>query len=400
MVEENRQIYTVSNLTRKIKSLLEDNFPFIWITGEISNCSVPGSGHSYFTLKDNNAVISSVMFKNQKSRLKFNLENGIKIFGLARLSLYEPRGSYQLIFEHIEPEGAGATQLAYEQLKKRLADKGYFDDKYKKPIPFISSKVCIITSATGAAVQDIINIAQRRFSNSNLEIVSVKVQGHDSEKEIVNALELINEYQRSDLIILARGGGSLEDLASFNSELVANAVFYSKIPVITGIGHETDFTIADFVADLRAPTPSAAAELAFQDKNALKNKIFKLNENLKNLIKNKIFFLNNTVFDLKSRIKTPQIIIYDHRLRLEEYESRLHNNFLRYIKHKKEKLLYLTDVLNSLNHESILKRGYSITRFFKDKKVILNSDRIKKNDKLEIILSKGKLITKVEKING
>ncbi len=400
MVEENRQIYTVSKLTRQIKSLLEENFPFIWITGEISNYSVPGSGHSYFTLKDNNAVISSVIFKNQKSKLKFNLENGIKIFGLARLGLYEPRGSYQLIFEHIEPEGAGAAQLAFEQLKKKLTQKGFFDDKYKKSIPFLPSKVSVITSATGAAIQDIINIAQRRFSNCNLEIVSVKVQGHNSEKEIVNALELINESQRSDLIILARGGGSLEDLSTFNSELVANAVFYSKIPVITGIGHETDFTIADFVADLRAPTPSAAAELAFKDKNALKNEIFNLTDNLKNSLKNKISFLSNRIFDLRSRIKTPQIIIYDHRLRLEEFESRLHNYFLHYLHYKKEKLFYLTEALNSLNPESILKRGYSITRFLENKKVIFNSDKITKNDKLEIILCKGKLITKVAKING
>ena len=400
MAQEYRQIYTVSKLTKKIKSLLEEHFPFIWVTGEISNLSVPSSGHSYFSLKDNNSVISCVMFKNQNSRLKFDLENGIKIFGLARLGLYAPRGTYQLIFEHIEPEGAGSAQLAFEQLKKRLAENGFFEEKYKKPIPFLPSKVSVITSGTGAAVQDIINIAQRRFLNCNLEIVSVKVQGQSSENEITKAIELVNNYQRSDLIILARGGGSLEDLAPFNSEIVANAVFNSKIPLITGIGHETDFTIADFVADLRAPTPSAAAELAFQDKNALKNEIYKLIENLNNSLKNQISFFYNKVIYLKSKIKTPQTIIYDHRLRLEDYESRLHNYFLRQFKYKKEKLLYLTDALNSLNPESILKRGYSITRSLVDKRVILNSDRIKENDKLEIILFKGKLITKVKKING
>jgi len=398
--KQTRQIYTVSKLTRDIKSLLEETFPFIWITGEISNYSMPRSGHSYFTLKDNNAVISCVMFKNQQLRLKFDLENGIKIFGLARVGLYEPRGAYQLIFEHIEPEGAGSAQLAFEQLKKKLSDKGYFEEQYKKSIPFLPSKVSIITSGTGAAVQDIINISQRRFSNCHLEIVSVKVQGRDSENEIVNALKLVNDYKRSDLIILARGGGSLEDLSSFNSEIVANAVFNSKIPVITGIGHETDFTIADFVADLRAPTPSAAAELAFKDKQALKNEIFKLTNYLNTSLKNRITTLYDKTLDLKSRIKTPQKIIYDQRLRLEDYESRLHNYFQQYIKYKKEKLLYLTDSLNALNPESILKRGYSITRSLVDKKVILNSDRIKENDTLEIILSKGKLITKVAKTDG
>ena len=396
----NRHIYTVSKLTKDIKSLLEEAFPFIWVTGEISNYSVPGSGHSYFTLKDNSAVISCVMFKNQKQRLKFNLENGIKIFGLARLALYEPRGSYQLIFEHIEPEGAGSAQLAFEQLKKKLSAKGFFDDINKKPIPFIPLKTCVVTSATGAAVQDIINIAQRRFSNCCIEIFSVKVQGKNSECEISKAIELINEYKRSDLIILARGGGSLEDLTSFNSELVANAIFNSKIPVITGIGHETDFTIADFVADLRAPTPSAAAELAFQDKNVLQGTIFNLTDNLNNSFQNRITALYKKILDLSARIKTPQTIIYDYRLRLVDYESRLNNYFQRYLKYKREKLLLLSDSLNSLNPEIILKRGYSITRSLIDKKVILNTDKLHKNDKLEIILSNGKLITKVEKING
>ena len=396
----NRHIYTVSKLTKEIKSLLEEAFPFLWITGEISNYSVPGSRHSYFTLKDHSAVISCVMFKNQKQGLKFELEDGIKIFGLVRLSLYAPRGSYQLIFEHIEPEGAGSAQLAFEQLKKKLAAKGFFDDINKKPIPFIPSKTCVVTSGTGAAVQDIIHIAQRRFSNCHIEIFSVKVQGKNSEHEISKAIELINEHQSSDLIIIARGGGSLEDLASFNSELVANAIFNSKVPVITGIGHETDFTIADFVADLRAPTPSAAAELAFQDKKILKNTIFNFTDNLNASFNNRITALNKKILDLNARIKTPQTIIYDYRLRLLDYESRLNNYFQRYLKYKREKLLLLSDSLNSLNPEIILKRGYSITRSIIDKKLIFNADNLQKNDKLEIILSKGKLITKVEKING
>jgi len=296
----NRQIYTVSKLTKDIKSLLEKSFPFLWITGEISNHSVPGSGHSYFTLKDNSAVVSCVMFKNQKQSLKFQLVNGIKIFGLARLSLYAPRGSYQLIFEHIEPEGAGSAQLAFEQLKKKLSAKGFFDDINKKPIPFIPSKTCVVTSGTGAAVQDILNIAQRRFSNCHIDIFSVKVQGINSEDEIVRAIELVNNHKRADLIILARGGGSLEDLASFNSELVANAIFNSKIPVITGIGHETDFTIADFVADLRAPTPSAAAELAFQDKRILTNTISNFTDNLNASFTNRISDLYKKILDLKA----------------------------------------------------------------------------------------------------
>ncbi len=402
--KQSQHIYTVSKLTKEIKSLLEDTYPFIWVTGEISNYAVPGSGHSYFTLKDHNAVISCVMFKNQKLRLKFDLENGLKIFGMARLSLYEPRGSYQLIFEHLEPGGAGSSQIAFEQLKQKLSAQGFFDDKYKKPIPFLPLQISVITSGTGAAVRDIVNIAQRRFPNYPLEVISVKVQGEKSEDEICNAINFVNQNDRSDnksdLIILARGGGSLEDLAVFNSEAIANAIFESDIPVITGIGHETDFTIADFTADLRAPTPSAAAELALPDKKALLQEVTVLKNNLHTSFKKMFIKWQERILDLRSRLKTPQTIIYDNRFRLEDYESRLNNIIRQYIQKNRDKFFYLSDKLNSLNPESILKRGYSIARFVSDKKVIVNSNRVKQNDKIEVILSKGSLITKVEEVNG
>ena len=402
--KQSRHIYTVSKLTKEIKSLLEDTYPFIWVTGEISNYAVPGSGHSYFTLKDHNAVISCVMFKNQKLRLKFDLENGLKIFGMARLSLYEPRGSYQLIFEHLEPGGAGSSQIAFEELKQKLSAQGLFDDKYKKPIPFLPLQISVITSGTGAAVRDIVNIAQRRFPNYPLEIISVKVQGEKSEDEICNAINFVNQNDRSDnksdLIILARGGGSLEDLAVFNSEAIANAIFESDIPVITGIGHETDFTIADFTADLRAPTPSAAAELALPDKKVLLQEVTLLKNNLYTSFKKMFIKWQERILDLRSRLKTPQTIIYDNRFRLEDYESRLNNIIRQYLQKNRDKFFYLSDKLNSLNPESILKRGYSIARFVSDKKVIVNSNRVKQNDRIEVILSKGRLITKVEKVNG
>lgn len=402
--KHSRYIYTVSKLTKEIKSLLEDTYPFIWVTGEISNYAVPGSGHSYFTLKDHNAVISCVMFKNQKLRLKFDLENGLKIFGMARISLYEPRGSYQLIFEHLEPGGAGSSQIAFEQLKQKLSAQGLFDDKYKKPIPFLPLQISVITSGTGAAVRDIVNIAQRRFPNYPLEVISVKVQGEKSEDEICNAINFVNQNDRSDnksdLIILARGGGSLEDLAVFNSEAIANAIFESDIPVITGIGHETDFTIADFTADLRAPTPSAAAELALPDKKALLQEVTVLKNNLHTSFKKMSIKWQERIFDLRSRLKTPQTIIYDNRFRLEDYESRLNNIIRQYIQKNRDRFFYLSDKLNSLNPESILKRGYSIARFVSDKKVIINSNKVKQNDRIEVILSRGNLITKVEEVNG
>ncbi len=438
-------IYTVSKLTGELKSLLEETYPFVWITGEISNYAVPGSGHSYFTLKDQKAVINCVMFKNQKRNLKFIPENGMKIIGLARLALYEPRGSYQLIFEHLEPEGVGSMQVAFEQLKNKLSQKGLFDEKYKKPIPVLPLKISIITSVTGAAVKDIINVAQRRFSNCPLEIVPVKVQGENADKEICDAICLVNEHDNSDLIILARGGGSLEDLAAFNSEIVAEAIFKSNIPIITGVGHETDFTIADFVADLRAPTPSAAAELALPDKQSFTLKIFQLQERLNLAFNKKLMLLQQSILYLSSRLKNPAAIIDDFRFRLEEYESRLNNIMKQTINYNREKLNWLTDslyskqpqkiifqykqqvntLLNSLSQNlqkkiqelklihlelfskletldptAVLKRGYSISRFASDQKVITNYSDVKINDQIEIILSKGRLTTKVEKVNG
>ncbi len=440
-----RHIYTVSKLTRDIKSLLEDAYPFVWVTGEISNYTVPASGHSYFTLKDQQAVISGVMFKNQKRGLQFDLKNGLKINGMARLTLYEPRGAYQLIFEHLEPAGTGSIQLAFEQLKQDLAKNGFFDDIHKKLIPFLSSSVSIITSGTGAAIRDIVTVAKRRFSNCCLEIIPVKVQGKGSEDEISGAINWVNDRQKSDLIILARGGGSLEDLSAFNSRKVATAIFQSKIPVLTGVGHETDFTIADFVADLRAPTPSAAAELAFPDKRELVQKVLKIQDGLNGSMHTSLLGYYQMVRELTVRLKNPETILYDFRFRLEDYESRLLNMVKQSILYNTEKLSWLTQTLYAkkpekkvseyrkqvhimsnylthnfqkkfqelktgfieldakliaLNPEEILKRGYSISRFLSDKSVIKDSSDVKKNDKIEIILSKGQIITKVEKVNG
>lgn len=392
-----RDIYTVSKLTKKIKSLLEENFSFVWVTGEISNYSVPASGHSYFSLKDSNALINCVMFKNQKFHLKFDLENGIRIFGLARLSLYEPRGSYQLIFEHVEPEGAGAAQIAFEQLKKRLAEKGYFDEKHKKKLPFLPLTVCVVTSGTGAAVRDIINVSRRRLPVCSLEIYPVKVQGEGSDLEICHAIEMINKNRPSELIILARGGGSLEDLAAFNSEIVASAIFESDIPIVTGIGHETDFTIADFVADVRAPTPSAAAEISLPDRDSLIYEMDKLTHRLDNNMKNRLRECRRRTDDLRSRLKTPQVMLYDKRLRLEDYQMRLNSRILQNIKNKKMKIQHLAESLDRLNPEKILKRGYSITRFPDNKAIVRDSEQVKAGDYIETILFKGKLIAKVKK---
>ena len=261
-IEPVRKVYTVSELNAVIKSLLEQRFPFVWIVGEISNFKIPLSGHYYFTLKDEASQINAVMFRGQHRQLKFEPEDGMRVTGLGRLSVYEPRGAYQILLEYLEPSGVGGLQIAYEKLKARLAEEGLFDQQYKKPIPFLPHKIALITSPSGAVVHDMLNIIDRRFPNMQIEVFPVKVQGTGAEDEITEALEMLNDRSGVDVAILARGGGSLEDLQAFNSEHVARAIFAARIPIIAAIGHETDYTIADFVADLRAPTPSAAAELA------------------------------------------------------------------------------------------------------------------------------------------
>ncbi len=433
-------IYTVSQLNSEIKLLLEDKFPFVWISGEISNCKMPGSGHLYFTLKDENSQISCVMFRGQNQKLKFDLEDGLSITGLGRISLYEPRGTYQIIFEYIEPKGIGALQIAFEQLKNLLASEGLFDDKYKKPLPFLPKKISLITSPTGAVVHDILKIIDRRFPNLFIEIVPVKVQGENAEKEIVQALELLNALNDTDVIILARGGGSLEDMNAFNSENVARAVFSTKIPVVSAIGHETDFTISDFVADLRAPTPSAAAELVVPSKDELKRRhedIFsKLKLNIRQHIEKHRYILSR----VSKSLVDPKRKVQDLRLKIDDFTIRLTKIFFNRINQKREKyklwkdLLYtnkplgyianlnekLTNIsdnlstLNSiylnnkrsllrenrgrlyaLNPTSILKRGYSITRTIPEAVVVKTAHSVSIGQNHEVMLAKGTLVVHV-----
>ena len=427
---------TVSELTAKIKVLLEDKFPFIWICGEISNFSAPASGHFYFTLKDARAQIKAVMFKGQNRNLKFRPENGMAVTGLGRVAVYEPQGAYQVIFEYLEPSGAGALQAAYEQLKSRLAQEGLFEPDHKTPLPFIPAKISLITSPTGAVVHDILNVLDRRFSNIPVQIFPVKVQGDDAARQITRALDCLNHQADSDLIILARGGGSLEDLQAFNSEAVARAVFASKIPVVSAVGHETDYTIVDFVSDLRAPTPSAAAELAVPEKAKLLLQCRELAHSL--FVKMRLhverlrWLLNNTA----DRLVDPCKKIQDHRLTTDDYTMRLFRCFSFGLQNRREKLawqieklhagspagaiqkhtqeldhlqdnllscfkIYLADKtsklmettakLYALNPEKILKRGYSITRTLPGGAVIMDAASVAVGQDLEIVLSRGTL---------
>ena len=436
-----RRIYTVSELTFKVKNLLEESYPFVWINGEISNFRVPASGHYYFTLKDEAAQINAVMFRNQNRTLIFDPEDGMNITGLGRISVYEPRGTYQIIFEYLEPKGTGAIQLAFEQLKTRLFEEGLFDEAHKNPLPFLPKKISIITSPTGAVVHDILKIINRRFSNLQIEIIPVKVQGDGAEHEIVSAIEMLNLRSNSDLAILARGGGSLEDFHAFNAEIVARAIFASNIPIISAVGHETDFCIADFVADLRAPTPSAAAELAVPLKQDLLKRVSELSTLIGMRFVRNLEDLQFRVQEMSNRLVHPNRKIIDLRLKLDDLMTRLVKTFnktivqqhkgvkwqterlfannplvrTKFLKDKLDlnhgKLLNYKDIfittkrfllreamagLHALSPEATLSRGYSITRTIPDAAVVRDPKKVSIGQDLEVTVAKGLLICKVK----
>jgi exodeoxyribonuclease VII large subunit len=320
-----RRVWTVSELTAKIRDLLAKNFTGITVQGEISNCREAQSGHFYFTLKDDRSQVRCVFFKQQQRGIKFRPEDGLQMTVRGSISVYEPRGEYQIYVESLEPIGLGALQLAFEQLKKRLEAEGLFDASRKKPLPLLPSRIGLITSPKGAAVRDVVRILTRRFPNVHLTVYPVRVQGEGSAEEIVKALKFFNAKKMVDVLILARGGGSLEDLWSFNEEIVARAIFASEIPVISGVGHEMDFTIADFVADVRASTPSAAAELVVQTRREFDEHIADLQETISSLIRYRLLELSRRVHELSARrgFRRPLDLLRQQRQRADEMTSRL-----------------------------------------------------------------------------
>jgi exodeoxyribonuclease VII large subunit len=324
-LQPERRVYTVSDLTARIRDLLAKNFTDVTVQGEISNCRGAASGHFYFTLKDEKAQVRCVLFKQQQRGMKFLPEDGLKVTVRGSVSVYEARGEYQIYVEAIEPAGRGALQLAFEQLKKRLDSEGLFDASRKKPLPLLPSRIGLITSPTGAAVRDVVRILKRRFPNVHLTLYPVRVQGEGSAPEIVRALQYFSKQQLVDVILLVRGGGSLEDLWSFNEEIVARAIVGSAIPVISGVGHETDFTIADFVADVRASTPSAAAEIVVQTRREFDKHVFDLRARLEGSLRYRLLELSRRVHALAGRrgFRRPLDLLRQQRQRADELTSRL-----------------------------------------------------------------------------
>lgn len=324
-LQPERRIFTVSDLTALIRDLLAKNFTDITVQGEISNCRPAASGHIYFTLKDDRAQIRCVFFKQQQRGMKFRAEDGLKVSVRGSISVYEARGEYQVYVESLEPLGRGALQLAFEQLKKRLEAEGLFEAARKTPLPLLPSRIGLITSPAGAAVRDVVRILKRRFPNVHLTLYPVRVQGEEAAGEIVEALRYFSRKLAVDVILLVRGGGSIEDLWSFNEEKVARAIAACTIPVISGVGHETDFTIADFVADVRASTPSAAAELVVQTRKEFDKHVTDLRDSLHTLIRYRLLELSRRVHELAGRrgFRRPQDLLHQRRQRADELTSRL-----------------------------------------------------------------------------
>jgi len=439
--EAERRVFTVSELTAHIKATLEEALPAVWVEGEISNLRTPSSGHAYFTLKDEGAQISGVLFRGRGRRVRFELEDGLHVLAFGGLDVYAARGQYQLVVELMEPKGLGALQLAFEQLKRKLEAEGLFDGARKRPLPAFPRVIGIVTSPTGAAVRDILNIIGRRFGELQILIAPVRVQGDGAPGEIIQALADLQEVLEMEVIIVGRGGGSIEDLWAFNEEAVARAIVACRVPVISAVGHETDFTIADFVADLRAPTPSGAAELVVREKLAVIERLVDLYARLKQAItaevatrRERIDFLARRrvltdpsralrdlyrrLDDLGGRLRLGlrasqrqirhRVALVTHALRsqspvariagsevlLDQLRGRMAASAAHGVKAARARFATSVGRLESLSPLGVLARGYSVTRL-ESGAVVRRASQARAGDLLEILLHQGALGARV-----
>lgn len=392
------RVLSVSQINFYIKSIIENDgsLQFVLVTGEISNLTVhQRSGHIYLSLKDSNSVISAVMFAGNARRLKFRLENGMKVICRGRISVYEPSGRYQLYIEDMQPDGVGALTLAFEQLKKSLDQKGLFDNAHKKPLPKFPKTIGVITSPTGAAVQDITNIIRRRFPSADIVLAPVLVQGESAPEQLVRAVNKFSASKIADVVIIGRGGGSAEDLWAFNDEQLAYAVYNCETPIISGVGHETDFTVCDFVADVRASTPSAAAELAVPDRQELMSYYFKQKQYISAMLDRKIKTAQLRLENQQRRMSasSPKLKAEQLEKQLSAKSEKLTRFMNIYISDKENKLIAAKGKLDGLNPLNVLNRGYAIAE--KDEKIITSSKQLKDGDDFTVILSDGKINAKV-----
>jgi len=390
-VERDNQILTVSDLTSRIKEIVEGSFPLVWIEGEVSNFTHHRSGHMYFTLKDEQAELRSVMFRGLNQFLRFKPEEGMKIIAQGKISVYQQRGQYQLMVQQMEPAGIGTLYLAFESLKKQLSDEGIFDLKWKKALPPFPKTIGIITSPSGAAIQDIIQILSRRAPHVNVVIRSTLVQGTEAAEDIVQSIKEFQTFQNIDVLIIGRGGGSLEDLWSFNEEKVARAIFECTIPIISAVGHETDVTIADFVADVRTPTPSAAAELVSPSREKIYSQLeqmySKISQALLNQMQEKWQNLDNVTN--KAAYYHPGKIIEDQKLRLDSYIHHMIQSTMHGMNMSKSRIMGFQEILSVLSPKNVLERGYSIATTIPEKEIIRSPNILHEGDPFQVLTGQG-----------
>ncbi len=384
------QPISVTELSRYIRSVIEHEFSFVYVTGEISNFKKHTSGHFYFTLKDEKSQISANMWESRNKELFFNPENGMKVLVKGRITVYETRGSYQIDIYEMQPAGLGELQFAFEKLKQKLFEEGLFDETKKKTLPDYPERVGIITSESGAALQDFLKVTQKRYPIVKLYLINASVQGAGSIGSIIRGIRTGNRADLNlDILVIARGGGSIEDLWSFNEEKVAREIFKSGVPVVSAIGHEIDFTICDFVADLRAPTPSAAAEMIFPDLREMSKKVLVYSSELRNIIDSKLNNLKRVLDNSSSNYYFRRIsdIVNEYKFRLDEYERRMENKIKEKFNNVKTILYTNEKLLNSLSPERVLKRGFTMVT--KNKKVISSRVKLKKYDNVGIRFHDG-----------
>jgi exodeoxyribonuclease VII large subunit len=386
-----KKIYTVSQLTRLVRFTLEDLFSSVWVEGEISDFTHHSSGHMYFNLKDGDSALSCVMFKRENTRLRFKAEAGQKVLLHGRVSIYVPRGQYQLVVDTMEPKGLGALQLAFEQLKTKLFKEGLFDEARKRPLPFLPLTIGVITSPTGAVIRDMMHVWERRFPKVRILLAPVQVQGASAAPEIVKALADMNEFGEADVIVVARGGGSLEDLWAFNEESVARAIAASHIPVVSAVGHEVDYTIADFVADRRAPTPSAAAEILLPSLAELEAGLKDTGARLARILRREVDDRRETLERLKaSRVfSRPQVLVEDLLQSVDGLARQLETAAGRRVADCGKEVKYLAGQLEALSPQKCLERGYSIVFDAADGGIIKSTRQLDRSRSLRIRVADG-----------
>ncbi len=412
---EPRRVYSVSQLTQRIREMLEERFFEIWVEGEISNCFVAKTGHVYFTLKDAGAQIKAVMFRSDVRYLRFKIKDGLSVVARGRLTVYDPKGEYQIICQHLEPEGLGARQLAFDQLKERLAKEGLFDARRKRPLPALPRKIGVVTSLDGAAVRDIVKVLRRRYANAHIVIRPARVQGEGAALDIARGMAAIGKVKGVDVVIVGRGGGSIEDLWAFNEEVVARAIAGCPVPTISAVGHETDVTIADFVADLRAPTPSAAAEMVVARKDDFCARIDRLGQRLQATFQMRVAMRGRRADDLahqllralRGRIARRERAYQALLLKLERFDvrrrfdvirarlaavdGRLRTGIDRRVHGADARFRATAARLDSLSPLAVLGRGYAVCWNADRTAIIRDASTVDSGDKVHVKLERGEL---------